>query len=376
MRILWYGNPPEAASGYGVQCELFVPRFAALGHDVAIAANTRVNLPVTTWQGHTVYSEGIMTHGVDTLRWHYQDFGADLLLMLTDAWQIAPETVAGCKVAAWLPVDGSRVGAGDRAFLEATGGKAIAMSRHGQRALEDMGRPAPLAYHGIDTSVFRPSADRQALRDKLDIGPDTFAVGINAQNTRRKAIAQSLAGFASFARHHPDSVVFLHSTVQRADPGSPYLPAVIDELGIKDKVRWGNHYAIVTCQQSASDMADLAGAMDVGLLASMGEGFGIPLVEFMACGTPVIGTRCSTMTELVPRDAGWLVSGIRDWNDGHQAWWLLPDPDDIARALTKADHSARTGDRRREAAAAWGATFSADLIMESQWKPILEAMEG
>ena len=379
MKILLHGNPPDAMSGYGTQLGLLGPRLAGLGHEVAYSANTRVNLPVTTWQGHTVYSAGIMEHGVDSLAGHYQDFGADLLIMLCDAWQFDPATVAGMNTAVWLPVDCDPLSAGDRLFLEGSGAKPIAMSRHGQRMLEAAGKLAPYIPHGIDTAVFRPGG-RKAARDRLGLAPGTFAVGINAQNVERKAIVQSLIGFADFHRAHPDSVLFLHSTtVPWPNPGDvAYLPPVLESLGLTaEAVRIESHYDIVTCRISAERMASWYNALDVLLAASMGEGFGIPVVEAQACGTPVIGTECSTMPELIPLGTGWRVPGIRVWKDRHQAWWMLPDPQQITRALTNAwsssQHPIAT---RREMAAEWGRQFDADLIVENCWAPWLKEVEA
>lgn len=370
-RILWYGNPPDAASGYGVQAGLFVPRIAELGYEVAVAANTRVNLPPTEWRGFKVYSEGIMEHGADSLRWHYEDWGADLLLMLTDAWQISPETVRGCNTAAWLPVDSHRVGVRDLTFIRGASAHAIAMSRHGQRRLQDAGIRAPYVPHGVDTKVFYPR-DREEARDELGVTADAFVIGINAQNVRRKALPQAMAGIARFAkRHDGEVVVLLHSTVQRGDPGSPYLPAVIEDLGIQSLVRWGNHYSIVTCLQDADSMARWYSALDVLLAASMGEGFGVPIIEAQACGVPVIGTRASTMPELIPPACGWLAGGIRDWADGHHAWWVLPDDREIADALTQA--AEEVPGSRREACVGNASNYDADKVT-GLWKPVLEEL--
>jgi glycosyltransferase involved in cell wall biosynthesis len=378
VKILLHGNPPDAMSGYGVQLGLLGPRLAGLGHEVAFSANTRVNLPATTWQGHAVYSAGIMEHGVDSLAGHYADFGADLLIMLCDAWQFDPATVAGMNVAVWLPVDCDPLAAGDRAFLEGSGARPIAMSRHGQRMLEQAGKLAPYIPHGIDISIFRPGG-RKAARDRLGLAPGTFAAGINAQNVERKAIVQSLAGFADFHRAHPDSVLFLHSTtVPWPSPAdAAYLPPVIESLGLTaESVRIESHYDIVTCRISAERMAGWYNALDVLLAASMGEGFGIPIVESMACGTPVIGTECSTMPELIPLGVGWRVPGIRVWKDRHQAWWKLPDPAHITQALDLAAASARKGEARRVKAAEWGRQFDADLIAADCWAPWLKDVEA
>jgi glycosyltransferase involved in cell wall biosynthesis len=376
VKILWHGNPPDAYSGYGVQAALFGPRIAALGHEVAYSANTRVNLPATTWQGHKVYSAGIMELGADSLAGHYQDFGADLLVMLCDAWQFDPVTVQGMNVVTWLPVDCDPLGAGDKAFLYGSDARPIAMSGHGQLMLNQAGFDPPVIPHGVDTAVFRP-LDRAAARAKLGLDGKTFTVGVNAQNVERKAIVQSLIGFAAFHRAHPDSVLFLHSTTTRGEPGSTYLPPVIASLGLPPgAVRFENHYDIVTCRIGGLEMAQWYNALDVLLAASMGEGFGVPIVEAMACGTPVIGTRCSTMPELIPDYAGWLVDGTRVWKDRHQAWWVLPSPKHITWALGRALASSVKDTRRRERAAQWGATFDADRIAADCWGPLLKEMEA
>jgi Glycosyl transferases group 1 len=377
VKILWHGNPPDAFSGYGVQAALFGPRLAALGHEVAYSANTRVNLPATTWRGHKVYSAGIMEFGVDSLAGHYQDFGADLLVMLCDAWQFDPGTVAGMNVAAWLPVDCDPLGAGDRAFLEGSGTPwIVAMSRHGETMLQEAGFGSTFIPHGVDTAIFRP-LDRGAARARLGLDGKTFAVGINAHNVERKAIVQSLIAFADFHRAHPDSVLFLHSTTTRLVPDSTYLPPVIASLGLDEaSVRFENHYDIVTCRIGGLEMAQWYNALDVLLAASMGEGFGIPIVEAMACGTPVIGTRCSTMPELIPDYAGWLVDGTRVWKDRHQAWWVLPSPKHITWALGRALASTQKDTRRRARAAQWGATFDADQLAADCWAPLLKEIEA
>jgi glycosyltransferase involved in cell wall biosynthesis len=382
MRILLHGNPPDAHSGYGVQLGLLGPRLAALGHDIAYSANTRVNLPATEWRGYPVYSAGIMEYGLDSLREHYDLWRADLLILLCDVWEFDPGMVAGMNVATWLPVDCDPLAAGDRVFLEMSGARPVAMSRHGQRMLEAAGKLATYVPHGLDVDIFKPG-DRAAARVALGLKDSTFAVGINAQNVERKALVQTLAGFAAFHRTHPDSRLIMHTTTVPwpaggGGPGNaPYLPSVIGSLGLtSDSVAIESHYDIVTCRIPAARMASWYNALDVLLAASMGEGFGVPVIEALACGTPVIGTRCSTMPELIPQSVGWLVQGIDVWKDRHQAWWTLPDPRQISSALGKALASAQHGGARRKACAEWGAQFDADRIVADCWAPLLKEIEA
>ena len=64
---------------------------------------------------------------------------------------------------------------------------------------------------------------------------------------------------------------------------------------------------------SESDKIDLYRAANVFVFPSLYEGFGLPVLEAMACGTPVITSDCSSLPEVVG-DAGWLADP-KDAND-------------------------------------------------------------
>ena len=368
MRILWHSDSP-GPSGYGVGTSLFAPRIAELGHEVALSSMTNGRAAAWEWEGLKVYGHGMWPYGADTLPWHYRDHKADVLIMLGDVWAMNPATVAGLNMVAWLPVDCRPLSAVDRMFLEAAKCRIVAMSQHGQRMLADAGLPAACIPLAVDTGIFRPG-NRALARAKLGIAPTTFAVGINAANASspsRKAFPQQLAAFARFAAAHDDSVLLMHTTA--SSPGGIDLLPVTEDLGIQGKVRWAAHYPMVTGGIPSVDLADWYRALDVLLGASMGEGFGVPLIEAQACGTPVIGTRCSSMRELVPPVAGWLVDGVDWWDPVHRAWWVVPDPLEIRRALEKAYAS---GGRKRGTAAHWAVQFDADTVADMFWKPLLD----
>lgn len=383
MRILWHSVGPDTNTGYGVQSSLFGPRIAALGHQVAFAATNRINTAPGDWHGFPVYSAGLMTFGYDSLRGHAADWKADLVICLGDAWAYDPRTVEGLNCAFWTPVDtDDQVSQGDLSFLRHSGVKPVAMSRHGQRLLDEAAEAwrgnfppsirAAYVPHGLDAAVYRPAADRAAVRAELGIEPGTFAVGMNAANASRpsrKAFPENFAAFAAFAKRHPEALLFMHTTVNHQDGID--LFAVAHNLGIQDRIRWIDHYRLVTSQVPATELADWYAAMDVVLMSTAAEGFGIPSIEAQACGTPVIGTRCSATTELVD-GAGWLVGGQRSWNWAHLAWNVTPDVTQITRALEKAHGDASRGGQKRKAAAERGAGYDADRITDQYWKPLLD----
>lgn len=60
------------------------------------------------------------------------------------------------------------------------------------------------------------------------------------------------------------------------------------------------------------DIPKLYGSVDVWLFSSLSEGFGLPILEAMACGTPVIATRAGAAEQYVDETTGALVSGDVD----------------------------------------------------------------
>ena len=60
---------------------------------------------------------------------------------------------------------------------------------------------------------------------------------------------------------------------------------------------------------SEQELAELYNAADVYVSNSVAEGFGLPIAEALACGTPVICPDNSAQTELA-KDHGWLTKNV------------------------------------------------------------------
>jgi FkbM family methyltransferase len=114
-------------------------------------------------------------------------------------------------------------------------------------------------------------------------------------------------------------------------------------------------------------------AIDVLSNCSYGEGFGIPIVEAQACGTPVIVTDATAMPELC--GSGWRVGYEKHWHDSQGAWAAVPRIGDIADAYEEAYDRARDEDMR---AKAWqfAQDYSADTVVDTYWVPALARLEA
>jgi glycosyltransferase involved in cell wall biosynthesis len=369
-RILWLGNPPWAPSGYGVQAALFLPRFVEQGHEVAVVCNWGLHGRETTWNDIVCFpSDG--QWGNVALPTVADQWRADLVIALCDAWVLRPETWPdGLEVVCWAPVDHDPIPPAVARALGHERMRPMAMSRFGyNQMLEVAGLDPYYRPHAVDTTVFCPRpAERDAIRGELDLPTDAFVVGMVAANTaNRKAFPQAFLAFARFARAHDDAYLFAH-TLNGPGMGGLNLDIVAAAAGIPAGRLLFPHavaYQLGILQQA---VAYTYNAFDVLLMPSMGEGFGIPLVEAQASGVPVITSRHSAMTELC--GAGWLVGGDPWWNEAQSSWQITPSIDEIVEAL-EASYATRDDRDIRAKATAFGRAYDADTITETYWRPAL-----
>jgi len=116
-------------------------------------------------------------------------------------------------------------------------------------------------------------------------------------------------------------------------------------------------------------------AADVLMACSMSEGFGIPIVEAQACGTPVVTTDFSAMPELVRW--GYTVQ-VADWvwtpMNSYQAWPDVKDMQDKLERLYDA-WEVCGGDwpmqKRIATQNAIHAEYDWDAIVRDQWAPLM-----
>jgi glycosyltransferase involved in cell wall biosynthesis len=124
----------------------------------------------------------------------------------------------------------------------------------------------------------------------------------------------------------------------------------------------------------AQMMAKLYNCMDVHLLVTMGEGFGIPLIEAQACGAPVITGDWTAMSELC--FSGYKVdkAGADMVFTPNLAFQYVPRPAAIAEKLERAYRN-RGVERYRKWATEAAQEYGADNVTEKYWLPTLARIE-
>jgi len=231
-----------------------------------------------------------------------QKYKPDVFGVLLDTFMVYPWFVdldfAPARSFFYFPSDG---GGGLPNFCENILRKVeipVAMSRFAQRQVKQI-HNIDSAYipHAVDHTIYY-NKNKEECKARFNL-KGKFVVGTVARNQGRKMMDRTLKAFALFAKTHPDAVLLMHS--DPTDPASVFhLGILINRLNIENKVFFtgmkfhdGFDYR---------DMVNVYNAMDVFLLTTSGEGFGVPIIEAMACQIPCIVTDYTTTHELLIED--------------------------------------------------------------------------
>ncbi|MGH7598662.1 MAG: glycosyltransferase, partial [bacterium] len=149
-------------------------------------------------------------------------------------------------------------------------------------------------YNGIEMQPFlQPS--RRCLRTEWDVPQGAPLLGFVGQLDKRKGIDILLKAFDRVHRQIPQVRLVLAGC------------GPLQEM-IENEVRRQNWGDAVLLPGFMDDVVSVMQAIDILLLPSLWEGFGIVLIEAMAAGKPAISTNMSSMPEIiVDGQTGYLV---------------------------------------------------------------------
>jgi glycosyltransferase involved in cell wall biosynthesis len=185
----------------------------------------------------------------------------------------------------------------------------------------------------------------------------------------RKGLDQQMQAFAAFHARHPDSLLFMHVPQK----GGWELGKIALNLGILGACVWPEQHQVSSQLIGQADMVRWYRSLDVLSACAEAEGFGIPVLEAQACGTPVIATEASSMTELA--GSGFTVGGQRHWVGGHESWWVTPDVDEIWEAY-ESMWELRGSQPIRDRARRFAKEYDAAAVADQFWKPALAEIEA
>ncbi|HEX5740025.1 MAG TPA: glycosyltransferase family 1 protein [Pilimelia sp.] len=146
-----------------------------------------------------------------------------------------------------------------------------------------------VAYHGVDTSAFHPptEAEKARVRARLGLGEQRYVAFLGAKEPR-KNVPNLIRGWARAVGHRADPpALVIAGGTGHDDEIDLAVAEVPDQLRL---LRPGYlRYA---------DLPGFLGGALVAAYPSHGEGFGLPVLEAMACGAPVLTTPRLSLPEV------------------------------------------------------------------------------
>jgi len=322
MRILWMGDCPTVPSGFGNVARFVCAGLADRGHQVSILRWQKQGQP-TPWHNCTLYPVAPWYEclsnpsgaNTDQLLNYLRQLQPDVLITLADIWwlaYLANSTIsdflhtAGIPWALYCPIDSdmgeNRLPPSWVRILKSVD-LPIAMSCYGHDVAQANGVESAYIPHGVDTKVFQPPVDKELAKQALGY-EGKFVILSDARNQPRKMLPRTLEIFRRFANDKNDVILHLHcdpnDPLTRSDEYSYDLQSDIAFLNLTKKV-------YLTKDMSMSkgtglpieELAQIYQAADVHLLASLGEGFGLPTLQAAAAGVVPLASNYTASRELV-----------------------------------------------------------------------------
>lgn len=142
---------------------------------------------------------------------------------------------------------------------------------------------------GVDLERFHPAQDRSQVRARLKILPDQITLLTIRRLVPRMGIDTLIAAMTIILSQNPKVALIIGSD----GPLRSDLERQVGQLGLREQVRFTGFI-------SPEELPLYYQAADLFVMPTRAlEGFGLPVVEAMACGTPALGTAIGSITELI-----------------------------------------------------------------------------
>jgi glycosyltransferase involved in cell wall biosynthesis len=291
-----------------------------------------------------------------------KEFEPDIVYATGDPGSIsmfAMVVPASTRFLAYCPIEGEPlVNSTWRATL--SGIDFFTCSNYGAEVVKgSIGRTVDMVYHGVDREKFYPLSGDERAQYRERLGWDgKFVVSVVAQNVRRKQLTRLIEAVAILKNQYnqKDIVLYLHTVpFQKHWLEGWNLPEVSAAFGLTDEVVFNplmdgfGKGVPETGDMDVPGLRELVGASDLFVLPSQVEGFGLPIAEAMAVGTPVAVTKYAAGWEVASLGSG---AGIvpHDW-EIHKSGtrYANLDPQEIAKTILVLKRNPRKLQQMRDA---------------------------
>ena len=326
MKILHLSDGVNIPTGYANQSRLLLQTLHDAGHKITHLAHSYAGIGIKNAElvdGTKLPYKIVGTDGSPYCRNLVPELVSkekiELFGVLLDTFMLKQagydSIPLACKTFFWFPSDGGFFPDGCETILRKFN-FPVAMSKFGRDQVKKLfSIDARYIPHGVKSQKFRPFTDAERFSARVEFGSSRLyrynrgqyvqvpidlsgktVFGCVARNQGRKALPDLLKAFSHWSKNRTDVVLVMHS-----DPQDH--AQICDSQSAADRYG-GGHNVFWTGMSmfrpySEQDLVKLYNVMDCFALLTTGEGFGIPYIEAMSCGVPVIATDGTTTKEIV-----------------------------------------------------------------------------
>jgi glycosyltransferase involved in cell wall biosynthesis len=311
LKVLMVGDSPLLKTGFGRVNNIVAKRFQQEGWDVASVGGLLKEKPDDD-QGIKTYppSRPGDVLGISDIDPAVNDFQPDVIYGTADPGSVTALAYGTPDMPAFFytPIEGEPIVNRDWRHILSSLPLATCSAYGASIIQQSLHREVPWVYHGVNHDVFQPTGIRDDVRRKMH-WEDKFVIICVATNVRRKQLPRLIEAVAQLKHHYKqkDIVLYLHTV-----PFQNYwlegwnLIEVARMYDLESEIffhpfmaKQNAHVSERSDDANAPGLVEMYQAADLFVLPSQVEGFGLPIAEAMACGTPVMVTKYA---------AGWEVA--------------------------------------------------------------------
>jgi glycosyltransferase involved in cell wall biosynthesis len=378
LRIFVVSDGPQHGTGYGQVGRSLCLRLVKDGHEVycygpggfSNGQLTYIHKPTGLSWEVLAAKFGDSRGGSDGIPHWLEEYNPDLLITLLDPCSLEDYGLYNMPTWMWAPIDTWPINNKEAGIL-GRADKIFVPTQWGLNQLNQIGLNGEYIPYGLETSeLYYDHEGRKRFRDALGIDDSIFLVGMigaHYQIPDRKGFPYAFEAIKNLSSEHDNVKAFIFTQLKQNQDGYLDLEGVRDTMGLGNTVGFcrdmGPRYI------SSDEMRDMLCGFDVLLQPSMTEGFGLPVIEAQACGTPVVVNRATALTELSgPLTIGAEPAGSMMGPDGTLI--SIPDVNGITQALTMIYEDWESGKANHDGR--WARDkFSWDILYDKHWRPLL-----
>lgn len=159
-------------------------------------------------------------------------------------------------------------------------------------------------YNGVDVDRFR---EKKIMGNGFSIPENAIVIGVLASLRKEKGLDVLIQAIPDILRHCPEACFVIAGNGMEKDR----LEDMAKTLGVYSNVRFLGQ---------REDASSIVPIFDIGCLSSRTENFPLSILEYMACGKPVVATRIGGVPEMV--------------KDGMNGFLVKPEsPSDLSKKI-------------------------------------------